>query len=48
MQFAAAGRRVALIDLSAATRRGYRYDLPHFIAWYTGLYVGRQAIKKGL
>jgi hypothetical protein len=23
---------------AAATRRGYRYDLLHFIAWYTGLY----------
>jgi integrase/recombinase XerD len=30
--------RLAADDLSAATRRGYRYDLLHFIAWYTGLY----------
>jgi len=29
--------RLAADDLSAATRRGYRYDLLHFIAWYTGL-----------
>ena len=27
--------RLAADDLSAATRRGYRYDLLHFIAWYT-------------
>jgi site-specific recombinase XerD len=30
--------RLAADDLSAATRRGYRYDLLHFIAWYTTLY----------
>jgi site-specific recombinase XerD len=30
--------RLADDDLSAATRRGYRYDLLHFIAWYTTLY----------
>jgi site-specific recombinase XerD len=30
--------RLAADDLSAATRRGYRYDLLHFIAWYTSLY----------
>jgi integrase/recombinase XerC len=30
--------RLAADDLSAATRRGYRYDLLHFIAWYTDLY----------
>ena len=30
--------RLAADDLSAATRRGYRYDLQHFIAWYTRLY----------
>jgi site-specific recombinase XerD len=30
--------RLMADDLSAATRRGYRYDLLHFIAWYTGLY----------
>ena len=29
--------RLAADDLSAATRRGYRYDLLHFAAWYTGL-----------
>ena len=29
--------RLAANDLSAATRRGYRYDLLQFIAWYTGL-----------
>lgn len=29
--------RLAAEDLSAATRRGYRYDLLQFIAWYTGL-----------
>ena len=29
--------RLAADDLSAATRRGYRYDLRQFIAWYTGL-----------
>jgi site-specific recombinase XerD len=29
--------RLAADDLSAATRRGYRYDLLQFIAWYTGL-----------
>ena len=30
--------RLAADDLSAATRRGYRYDLRHFIAWYTSLH----------
>lgn len=30
--------RLAADDLSAATRRGYRYDLLHFITRYTGLY----------
>jgi hypothetical protein len=30
--------RLAADDLSAATRRGYRYDLLHFIGWYTTLY----------
>ena len=30
--------RLAADDLSAATRRGYRYDLLHFIAWYAGLH----------
>ena len=30
--------RLTADDLSAATRRGYRYDLLRFIAWYTGLY----------
>src|SRR3984885_7363350 len=29
--------RLAADDLSAATRRGYRYDLLQFISWYTGL-----------
>lgn len=29
--------RLAADDLSAATRRGYRYDLLQFIAWYIGL-----------
>ena len=29
--------RLAADDLSAATRRGYRYDLLQFIAWYTDL-----------
>ena len=29
--------RLAADDLSAATRRGYRYDLLQFIAWYTSL-----------
>ena len=29
--------RLAANDLSAATRRGYGYDLLQFIAWYTGL-----------
>jgi site-specific recombinase XerD len=29
--------QLAADDLSAATRRGYRYDLLQFIAWYTGL-----------
>ena len=29
--------RLAADDLSAAIRRGYRYDLQQFIAWYTGL-----------
>ncbi|MBV8894392.1 MAG: site-specific integrase [Acidobacteria bacterium] len=29
--------RLAADDLSAATRRGYRYDLRQFIAWYTSL-----------
>ena len=29
--------RLAADDLSAATRRGYRYDLLQFIAWYAGL-----------
>ncbi|MGH7117805.1 MAG: hypothetical protein ACREFP_02220 [Acetobacteraceae bacterium] len=29
--------RLAADDLSAATRRGYRYDLLHFVAWYTTL-----------
>lgn len=29
--------RLAADDLSAATRRGYRYDLLQFITWYTGL-----------
>lgn len=29
--------RLAADDLSAATRRGYRYDLRQFIDWYTGL-----------
>jgi site-specific recombinase XerD len=28
---------LAADDLSAATRRGYRYDLLQFIAWYAGL-----------
>ena len=27
--------RLAADDLAAASRRGYRYDLLHFIAWYT-------------
>ena len=27
--------RLAADDLSATTRRGYRYDLLQFIAWYT-------------
>jgi integrase/recombinase XerC len=30
--------RLAAEDLSAFTRRGYRYDLLQFVAWYTGLY----------
>jgi hypothetical protein len=30
--------RLTADDLSAATRREYRYDLLHFIAWYAGLY----------
>ena len=30
--------RLVADDLSAAIRRGYRYDLLHFIAWYTDLY----------
>ena len=30
--------RLAAEDLSAATRRGYRYDLLQFAAWYTALY----------
>ena len=29
--------RLAADDLSATTRRGYRYDLLQFIAWYAGL-----------
>jgi site-specific recombinase XerD len=29
--------RLEADDLSAATRRGYRYDLLQFVAWYTGL-----------
>jgi site-specific recombinase XerD len=29
--------RLAADDLSAATRRGYRYDLLQFITWYIGL-----------
>jgi len=29
--------RLETDDLSAATRRGYRYDLLQFIAWYAGL-----------
>jgi len=29
--------RLAAEDLSAATRRGYRYDLLQFVAWYTAL-----------
>ncbi len=29
--------RLAADDLSAATRRGYRYDLLQFIAWHSGL-----------
>ena len=29
--------RLAADDLSAATCRGYRYDLLQFIAWYTDL-----------
>ena len=30
--------RLAAEDLSAATRRGYRYDLLQFAAWYAALY----------
>ena len=30
--------RLATEDRSAATRRGYRYDLLQFITWYTGLH----------
>lgn len=30
--------RLAAEDLSAATRRGYRYDLLQFVAWYATLY----------
>src|SRR5687768_10963336 len=30
--------RLAAEDLSAATRRGYRYDLLQFVAWYTAVY----------
>jgi integrase/recombinase XerC len=30
--------RLAAEDLSAATRRGYRYDLLQFVAWYTDLH----------
>ena len=29
--------RLEADDLSEATRRGYRYDLLQFIAWYTGI-----------
>ena len=27
---------LAAEDLSAATRRGYRYDLLQFVVWYSG------------
>src|SRR5689334_17213807 len=30
--------RLTAEDLSAVTRRGYRYDLLQFVAWYTALY----------
>jgi hypothetical protein len=37
--------RLAADDLSATTRRGYRYDLLQFIAWYAG---GRRSAAPSL
>jgi len=38
--------RLAADDLSVATRRGYRYDLLQFTAWYTALYSAQPDLPR--